>query len=141
MPRGAPVSPKTNMKKSTSSTPNRAKSARLALGAIRGRTIAAPTPAPKFAKFNASKFEHSIIRGIAARAVKLARENGIPYDQQSAEMDITACHCNGCPLELDRLRDADAATFGHDVLGIRRHINRTTGELGGMFLPRTALPQ
>lgn len=103
--------------------------------------IRAPRPAPKFAKFNASKFEHSIIRGIAARAVKMARENGVEYDQQSAEMDVTACHCNGCPLELDRLRDADAGTFGHDVFGIRRHINRTTGELGGMFLPRTALPQ
>lgn len=53
-------------------------------------------------------------------------------------MDLTACHCNGCELDLDRLLLAPDPDFGHDVCGIRRHIDRRTGKLGGCFLPRCA---
>ena len=73
---------------------------------------------------------------IAKRAVVMARELGIQYDQMTAVMDIDACHSNGNPLKLQELLDADDFNFSHDVFGIRRHINRTTGKLENCFLPR-----
>ena len=73
---------------------------------------------------------------IAKRAVRMAKELGIKYDQMAAVMDIDACHNNGCPLKLQELLDADDFNFGHDVFGIRQHIHHTTGHLGDCFLPR-----
>lgn len=51
-------------------------------------------------------------------------------------MDIRACHANGTPLRLEELLRADDGNFGHDVFGIRRYIDRTTGQLTDCFLPR-----
>lgn len=90
--------------------------------------------------FNCSKFEHEIINRIANRAVAMAADAGAQYDKLSATMDITACHCNGCELDLAKLEAAPDSDFGHDVFGIRRHINRRTGKLGDCFLPRCAMP-
>lgn len=56
-------------------------------------------------------------------------------------MDLTACHANGCPLDLDGLLNADKGDFLHDVTGIMAHINRQTGQLEDCFLPRYALTQ
>jgi hypothetical protein len=93
-------------------------------------------------KFNATRFEASLIHKIAVRAVGLAAQVGIQgHDMMTATMDITACHCNGCPLKLDELARADEANFAHDVLGIRRHINRRTGQLEDCFLPRYAMAE
>jgi hypothetical protein len=55
-------------------------------------------------------------------------------------MDITACHLNGCKLDLAKLLAADDFNFAHDVLGIRRHIDRETGQLMNCFRPRFAKP-
>lgn len=55
------------------------------------------------------------------------------------EMDITACHCNGCPLDLEKLLNAGEFDFTHDVLGIRRHVSRETGEMQNCFVPRCAV--
>ena len=63
------------------------------------------------------------------------------------EMDLTACHANGCPLNLDRMIDATREDAGsplhfslwHDVTGIHRHLNRETGKLEDCFMPRLAL--
>lgn len=65
-----------------------------------------------------------------------ARSNREPI--KDLVMDITACHANGTPLELQKLLDAPEFDFVHDVWGIHRHIDRTTGELGDCFLPRCA---
>lgn len=73
---------------------------------------------------------------IAQRAVTMARELGIEYDQMAAIMDVDACHNNGNPLKLQELLDADDFNFAHDVFGIRTNINRTTGKLENCFLPR-----
>lgn len=75
---------------------------------------------------------------IAKRAVAVAQQNGIDYDQHDALMDVHACHANGCPLNLKELLEADNGNFGHDVFGIRHHINRRTGKLEDFFLPRFA---
>lgn len=83
-----------------------------------------------------SKEEVITINKIAHRAVALAKQHGIRYELMDADMDITACHVNGNPLKLDALLNADEFNFAHDVFGIRRHIDRTTGELQDCFSPR-----
>lgn len=85
-----------------------------------------------------SKKEARTINKIAHRAVALAESAGIHYPIMDADMDVTACHVNGCPLKLDALLAADEFNFAHDVFGIRRHIDRTTGELQNCFVPRYA---
>ena len=80
--------------------------------------------------------ENEIIRRIVLR---FERKFGRPpgYQRLNLTMDISAAHL-ACPMDLEGLLEADAATFGHDIGGITRHINRDTGELGGCFVPQTA---
>lgn len=91
-------------------------------------------------KFNATAREFELMNSIADRAVRMAAKLGIAYLKQDALMDINACHSNGCPLRLREFLAADDGNFGHDVFGIRRHINRTTGALEDCFLPRFSKP-
>lgn len=58
---------------------------------------------------------------------------------QSLSMDITACHLNGCPIDLSELLTAENLDFSHDVLGIVRHMDRSTGQLTECFVPRFAI--
>lgn len=84
--------------------------------------------------------ETKVIAEIARRAILLAEEVGIEYNQCDAVMDLTAIHANGCKLKLHELVDAPKFDFAHDVFGIRLHINRRTGQLKNCFLPRYAEP-
>lgn len=60
-------------------------------------------------------------------------------DRLSTMMDLEACHCNGCPLDLISLLEAAGdADLAHDVAGITRHLNRETGRLEDYFRPRYA---
>ena len=86
--------------------------------------------------FNTSKEEFRQLHEIAKRAVNAGL--GL-NDLMEIEMDITACHCNGTPLKLNELLEADAFDFNHDICGINRCINRETGELENCFLPRFAV--
>ncbi len=81
------------------------------------------------------------IQRIAARAVKLAPEFGLEMDETDVQMDLTACHANGCALDLPKLERARDVDLMHDVCGIDRHLNRGTGELSRNFVPRCALPE
>jgi hypothetical protein len=72
------------------------------------------------------------------RIVKRVRENFGTEDFKTLGMDITACHLNGCPLDLDALLVADIDDFYHDIGGITHHIDRNTGALQDCFLPRFA---
>ena len=85
--------------------------------------------------------EANLIVAIANRAVRLAKESGIELDPQHVAMNITACHANGCPLRLQDLLEANDFNFSHDIVGIDNHIDRTTGQLTGCFLPRYAKEQ
>lgn len=87
-----------------------------------------------------SKADTLVCAEIADRAVAMAESIGFNYRKQEALMDVMACHCNGCPLRLSELLAADDANFGHDVFGIRRHIDRETGQLTDCFLPRFSAP-
>jgi len=57
-------------------------------------------------------------------------------DAKALCMDITAAHCNGNKLDLERWLAADKFNFAHDLCGIVRHIDRETGKLTNCFLPR-----
>lgn len=84
--------------------------------------------------WNVSREEALTIMEIVARARSYWPDtNGMELD-----MDITACHANGCPLDLRELAGAPKFDFAHDVCGIQRHINRQTGQLEGFFQPRYA---
>lgn len=72
------------------------------------------------------------------KIVKRARSLNKKVDGLSLRMDLTAAHANGCPMDFDRLLEADDFNFLHDIYGISRHINRETGELMNCFLPRFA---
>ena len=55
------------------------------------------------------------------------------------EMDITAAHLAG-EVDLQALLESKDGDFNHDINGIRRHINRATGQLMDGFAPRCGAP-
>lgn len=70
------------------------------------------------------------------------RHEALGYtDRLTMMMDLEACHCNGCPLDLDGLYHAQFIDFMHDVGGIGYYIDRETGCLTNCFLPRYAKKQ
>lgn len=90
-------------------------------------------------KFNTSRKEAETIIAIVHRAVKLSEQilGGVRnWTNQEMMMDVTACHVNAIPLDLDGLLVASDADFCHDVYGIRRHLDRKTGQLRDCFCPR-----
>jgi len=78
--------------------------------------------------------ELNVIGKIVRRAATMTAE----LDRLSLHIDLDAC-MRECPLDLDALLNADDANFAHDVFGIVRHMDRTTGQLTGCFRPRFAL--
>lgn len=87
--------------------------------------------------FKTTKAESDLIAKIVARGEKMAEAAGLQrFDRMSANMDITACHANGCRLRLADLLAADDFNFSHDFFGITRHIDRGTGRMLNCFLPR-----
>lgn len=78
-----------------------------------------------------------IIIQIVSRAKRMFSQ----VHQLDLTMDLTACHLNGCPLDLKGLLGAEKGDFMHDVVGIRTHMDRTTGKLQDCFLPRYAKPE
>jgi len=89
-----------------------------------------------------NKKEAQLTHKIAMRAVELGKQlTGRELDFLDVEMDIATAHLNGNPLKLQELLDADESNFAHDVFGIRRHLNRYTGELQGFFSPRYSQPE
>jgi len=83
------------------------------------------------------KEERKLITAISKRAVKLWPE----ADLINVNMDVTAIRLNGCPLDLQKLLDADNFNFEHDMNGIANCIDRKTSELKNCFLPRCSKPE
>ena len=78
-----------------------------------------------------------IISQVADRAhAEIFTVYDIKQPHQDTVMDLCACNSNGCPLDFQKLLDFPAFDFTHDILGIREHINRTTGKLEDCFMPR-----
>lgn len=88
----------------------------------------------KFADF--TKQELAAVARIQYRVAVIARKqyhtsiNGL-----SLRMDLAAVHAR-TPLRLEDLSDADDFNLIHDVFGIIKHMDRSTGELTGYFVPR-----
>jgi len=82
-----------------------------------------------------SKEDEAVIAQIVARAMKELRDKPSGLE---LSMDISCCHAIGCPLDLERLLKAERFDFLHDVVGIRGHLDRTTGKLLDCFRPRFA---
>lgn len=95
----------------------------------------------KLPSFDVSEIDNYTISAIATRATKVLQRYHISYDLIECAMDLTACHANGCPLDLTKLLRFEDAQFIHDVVGIRNHLDRTTGTLLDHFLPRCAQGQ
>lgn len=91
--------------------------------------------------FNVTEKEAGVIHSIAVRANREVFNGWTTQTILDTEMDITATHANGCPLDLDKLLAADKFNFAHDVGGIRKHLDRNTGQLRDCFLPRCAKKQ
>lgn len=90
-------------------------------------------------KFDATPEEIVNVDAIVDRIVpKICATTGLNEDELSlsTRMDLIATHANGCPMDFDRMRKADDFNILHDIGGIRKHLNRRTGQLEGMFLPR-----
>lgn len=85
-----------------------------------------------------SKYEFELIHQVVLRAEAIAKKQGAHVDRLSLSMDLCCTHA-AIPLQLDKLVSAPDFDFAHDVFGIQRHMNRTTGELEGCFLPRCAM--
>jgi len=85
-------------------------------------------------KWTSTLEERNLMERIANRAETLMKIE----DRISLLMDLEAVHCNGCPLRLQDLLEADNFNFLHDILGIRRNIDRITGKLRNEFYPRFA---
>lgn len=82
-----------------------------------------------------------LIQGIVQRAEALVVATGSGFDRLAATMDIVACHLNGNPLRLEEFFQADDFNFLHDFGGIRRHIDRESGQLRDCFVPRFSQPR
>ena len=82
-----------------------------------------------------SKTEYKLAANIANRAIE---DYGDSFDYTQLEMDLMACHLNGCPLDLLELLKASPLDFAHDIAGISRNIDRDSGKLTNSFHPRYA---
>ena len=90
----------------------------------------------KTVSFDVDGEDHDLILDVVDRAMKLAKKLKVNYSPDDCEMDLSACVANGNPLRLADLLKADDGNFGHDIFGIRRFLNRETGQLEGHFRPR-----
>lgn len=87
--------------------------------------------------FQVNPVERQLIEEIGDRAFRLQQGPARLRRQRiDFEMDVTATHASGNPLDLNRLLAADDFNFAHDVFGIARHLNRETGQLEDHFSPR-----
>ncbi|GBQ19857.1 hypothetical protein AA12717_0374 [Gluconacetobacter sacchari DSM 12717] len=99
-------------------------------------------------KFDISVEDAVLVGLIADRVVDVLISGGaerieIPWKEFCLEMrmDLVAVHANGCPMDFDRLLNADKNTLMHDVGGIAKYLDRDTGRLTECFRPRTALKE
>lgn len=91
--------------------------------------------------FKSSKEDSELIARIVERAEVIYAANGLACDRLGLTMDILAVHANGCPLDLQGFLNMGQYDFVHDIAGIVRHLDRSTGRLMDCFLPRCALPE
>lgn len=82
--------------------------------------------------WDVSKEDLLKIRDVVKRAQEVIP--GIPFGD--AEMDLTATHLNGNPLDLDAMLTGRKFDLIHDICGIMYNLDRHTGKLLNCFFPR-----
>jgi len=63
---------------------------------------------------------------------------GQSIDRFHLMMDLTLVQNSNTPLQLRELLHTTDDNFSHDISGIINHLDRSTGELRGFFVPRYA---
>jgi len=101
-----------------------------------------PPIVPILINWDTTTTEASLITAIAERYLNFI-DHEFPDGgaKLALRMDLTACHLNGCALDLDGFLTASDFAFAHDVQLIQRHIDRFTGRMIGAAHPRFALPE
>jgi len=89
----------------------------------------------QFAHFTDEERPH--VDAIVTRAVEAFAKFGVHVTRIHMRMNLSAAHAV-CPLDLARLAAADNFNFTHDIGGIEKHLNKTTGEIEDCFVPRFA---
>lgn len=93
-------------------------------------------------RFETTPAEAKLISKIADRAIEIVGKiSGATPDKLDIQMDLSAAHSNGCPIDFKKLLAADDFNLLHDVSGIGSHLNRKTGKLMNHFSPRCSLKQ
>lgn len=85
--------------------------------------------------WNCTKEENKLISKITNRVIKKHKS----IKKMDLNMDVMAIHCNDVKLDLEKLLNADDFNFYHDIFGIMRHIDRSSGKLQDCFLPRCSI--
>lgn len=87
--------------------------------------------------FDISEQDRPFYLKVMQRAKALVKKSKIDYPAKEMSMDLLACHSNGCPLDFKRFAEFPESDFGHDLFGIRKWIDRTTGKIpSNKFDPR-----
>lgn len=84
--------------------------------------------------------EMDLIGAIVSRAMSLPWPKDREPSPTNIMMDVLAVHTHGRPLLLVDFATADDFDFVHDIVGIRRHLDRETGQLDEHFVPRFSAP-
>ena len=87
-------------------------------------------------KWDCTRKDAVLIDKIADRAMEMAKKFNMRPAKNTFVMDLTACHLNDAPLDLKRLLKFPDFDFSHDVWGINKHMDQTTGKLKDCFVPR-----
>lgn len=95
--------------------------------------ITAPTHQP-------TGLEKTLALAIADRALQLAASYDVEQRWSRIDtIDLVLLAHRGCPLDLEQFLHSSDQDFAHDIGGIRRHLNRITGQLEDGFTPRCAV--
>jgi len=94
------------------------------------------TRAYSMPRFTRDPVAVGLIKKITTRAMALYMAQGVTLDRQATEMDLSATHANGNPLNFDKLMAFDDFNLMHDITGIYINLDRETGKLMNHFRPR-----
>ncbi len=95
----------------------------------------------KLANADTTREDIETMAAICKRFEDYSREYHLPVSHFGQRidrmMDLELAHID-CPIDLAGLLAAEDGDFVHDVCGIHRHMDRSTGVVGGCFSPRLA---
>jgi hypothetical protein len=90
--------------------------------------------------FDVSTDDASGINRVIEKAIRLKMIKST--ERMHYEMNLCATVAQGCQIDFARMLDNDERDnfdFAHDLFGIDRHLDRSTGRLLGCFVPRFAI--